>query len=193
MERARHQMERTRPVLLGDGDRDLRPGQVAFSVLPIRRGFVSRDLGLALVPETAIFRRRRAAGERRPASRRLSSFLDLKVGDHVVHEDHGVGRLTGYETRTVANVTRDYLALAFAEGARLYVPHDQLDKVSRYIGADGSDPALSKLGGKAWERLKARARAAVREMAGELIALYQARANAEGFEFPPEDELAREL
>jgi transcription-repair coupling factor (superfamily II helicase) len=194
MERARHQMERTRPVLLSDTDRDIQVGQVAFCVLPIRKGFISKALGLALVPETAIFRRRRPAGDRRPAAaRRLSSFLDLKVGDYVVHEDHGIGRLTGYETRTVANVTRDYLALAFGAGARLYVPHDQLEKVTRYIGADGSEPALSKLGGKAWEKMKARARAAVREMAGELIALYQQRANAVGFAFPPEDEMTREL
>ena len=78
--------------------------------------------------------------------RRLASFLDLKVGDHVVHEDHGIGRLTGFETRTVAGLTRDYLALAFADGDRLYVPHDQLDRVTRYVGADGSPPALSKLG-----------------------------------------------
>ena len=193
MERARHQMERTRATVLGESDRLLDPGRVGFTVLPVRHGFLSRDLGLALVPETAIFRRRRAAAARRPAARRLSSFLDLKVGDYVVHEDHGIGRLTGYETRTVANVTRDYLALAFAEGAMVYAPHDQLDKVSRYIGADGSDPSLSKLGGKAWDRMKARARAAVREMAGELIALYEARARAEGFAFPPDDEMMREL
>ncbi|MEW6581928.1 MAG: transcription-repair coupling factor, partial [Actinomycetota bacterium] len=193
MERAQHQLERTRPALLSDRGATLRPGQVGFAVLPVRRGFLSRDLGLALVPEAALFRRRRAAGARRPAARRLSSFLDLKVGDHVVHEDHGVGRLIGYETRTVQNVTRDYLALAFADDARLYMPHDQLDKLTRYIGADGSDPALSKLGGKAWEKLKARARASVREMAGELIALYQQRARAEGFAYPADDELMREL
>jgi transcription-repair coupling factor (superfamily II helicase) len=193
LERARHQLERTRPLLLDARGELPRPGQVAFAVLPLRRGFVSDDLGLALIPERALFRRRRPAGERRPAARRLSSFLDLRVGDYVVHEDHGIGRLTGFETRTVANVTRDYLALAFADGARLLVPHDQLDKVSRYIGADGSAPALSKLGGKAWERLKSRARAAVREMAGELIALYQARARAQGVAFPPDDELMREL
>ena len=193
MERAQHQLERTRPSILGARDAELGRGHVGFAVLPLRRGFVSKDLGLALVPEAAIFRRRRAAGERRPAARRLSSFLDLKVGDHVVHEDHGVGRLIGYETRTVQNVTRDYLALAFADDARLYVPHDQLEKVSRYIGSDGTDPSLSKLGGKAWEKLKARARASVREMAGELIALYEQRARAVGFAFPPEDELMREL
>ena len=119
--------------------------------------------------------------------------MDLKVGDHVVHEDHGVGRLIGFETRTVANITRDYLALAFAGSDRLFVPHDQLDKVTRYVGADGSAPNLSALGGKAWDRIKSRARAAVREMAGELIQLYEARAAAVGHAFAPDDELTREL
>ena len=75
-----------------------------------------------------------------------------------MHEDHGVGQLLGFETNTVAGVTRDYLLLAFRGEDRLYVPHEQLGKVSRYIGADATAPALSKLGGKAWRR-SSRARA----------------------------------
>jgi transcription-repair coupling factor (superfamily II helicase) len=168
------------------------PGRVGFGVLGISSGLISRDLGLAIAPDQAIFRRR-ARSERPGVGRRLDSFMDLKVGDHVVHEDHGIGRLTGFETRTVAGVTRDYLALAFAGSDRLFVPGDQLDKITRYVGADGSDPGLSKLGGKAWDKIKARARRAVREMAGELLALYEARAAAEGHAFPPEDDMTREL
>ncbi len=79
-------------------------------------------------------------------------------GDYVVHEDHGVGKLLGFETKEVAGVTRDYLFLAFRGDDRLYVPHEQIGKVSRYIGADAKAPALSKLGGKAWQLLKSRAR-----------------------------------
>ena len=119
--------------------------------------------------------------------------MDLRVGDYVVHEDHGIGRLTGFETRTVANVTRDYLAFAFAGSDRVFVPHDQLEKVTRYVGADGSEPTLSRLGGKAWDKIKARARVAVREMAGELIQLYEARQRVEGFAFPVNDEWVGEL
>jgi len=194
LERAAHQMQKVRPVQVGPDDPLLpRPGEVAFARLGLRRGFVSREVGLALVPETAIFRRRRPAEARLAVGKRLQSFLDLKIGDYVVHEDHGIGRLTGYETRTVANVTRDYLALAYAGSDRLFVPHDQLGKVTRYVGADGSAPTLSKLGGKAWDRLKARARAAARELAGELISLYEARARVQGFAFPPNDELMSEL
>jgi transcription-repair coupling factor (superfamily II helicase) len=193
MERAAMRMERVKAVVVPPGEVP-EPGTIAFTTLPLREGLMSHGLSLVVVPEAAILRRRRPVQERGPVvGRRLASFMDLRVGDHVVHEDHGIGRLTGFETRTVANVTRDYLALAFAGSDRVYVPHDQLDKVTRYVGADGSEPALSKLGGKAWERLKARARAAVREMAGELIALYEARQRVEGHAFPPDDEWMAEL
>ncbi|MDX6644906.1 MAG: hypothetical protein QOK40_633 [Miltoncostaeaceae bacterium] len=193
LERAAHQMGRVRADQIGPEDGLPEPGAVAFARLGVRGGFVSRELGLALIPETAILRRRRPAEARLAVGKRLSSFLDLRIGDYVVHEDHGIGRLTGYETRTVANITRDYLALAYAGSDRLFVPHDQLGKVTRYVGADGSAPTLSKLGGKAWDRLKARARSAARELAGELISLYEARARVEGFAFPPTDELMAEL
>ncbi|MFZ4755143.1 MAG: transcription-repair coupling factor [Miltoncostaeaceae bacterium] len=194
MERTQHLVTRVAPVIM-DSDGPVPPeGSVAFTHLDLRTGFVSRDLGLAVVPDGTLIRRRRPAA-RAPltAGRRIASFLDLKVGDYVVHEDQGIGRLEGFETRTVANVTRDYLALVFAGDDRLYVPHDHLEKVSRYVGADGSAPALSKLGGKSWSTMKARARAAVRELAGELISLYEARGRTEGFAFPPDDDLTREL
>jgi transcription-repair coupling factor (superfamily II helicase) len=150
-----------------------------FSVSTSRRGFVWRDLGLVLLPDTQIFRKRAPRADAR-LGRALQSFADLRTGDFVVHEDHGVGRLLGFETKEVAGVTRDYLFLAFRGEDRLYVPHEQIGKVSRYIGADGKAPALSKLGGKAWQLLKSRARESVQELAGELIALYARRQTTNG-------------
>jgi transcription-repair coupling factor (superfamily II helicase) len=155
---------------------------VRFVVSPARRGFVWRDLGLALLPDVQVFRKRPPRSDAR-LGRALQSFADLRTGDYVVHEDHGVGRLLGFETKEVAGITRDYLYLAFKGEDRLYVPHDQLPKVSRYIGADGAAPSLSKLGGKAWQNLKSRTRASVRELAGELLALYAQRQQAPGFAF----------
>jgi transcription-repair coupling factor (superfamily II helicase) len=168
--------------LLEPGERFPEDAELLFAISPARRGFVWRDLRLALLPDTQVFRKRtpsRAA----PAGRALQSFADLRTGDYVVHEDHGVGKLLGFETKTVAGVTRDYLFLGFRGDDRLYVPHEQIAKVSKYIGADGSGPALSKLGGKAWQNLKARARASVRELAGELLALYARRQQAEGLAY----------
>jgi transcription-repair coupling factor (superfamily II helicase) len=154
------------------------PG-VTFVVSPARRGFVSRELGVAVLPATQVFRKRAPRGDAR-VGRALASFADLRVGDHVVHEDHGVGRLLGFETKEVATVTRDYLLLAFRGEDRLYVPHEQIGKLSRYIGADAKAPQLSKLGGKAWQNLKARARASVRELAADLLQLYAQRQRAAG-------------
>jgi transcription-repair coupling factor (superfamily II helicase) len=156
-----------------------REAELLFAVTPARRGFVWRDLGLVLLPDTQVFRKR-PPRERRVGGRALQSFADLRTGDFVVHEDHGIGKLLGFETKEVAGVTRDYLFLGFRGDDRLYVPHEQLGKVSRYIGADTTVPALSKLGGKAWDNLKNRARESVRELAGELLALYAQRQQAPG-------------
>ncbi|MGH3024641.1 MAG: transcription-repair coupling factor [Gaiellaceae bacterium] len=156
--------------------------ELRFVVSPARRGFVWRDLGVALLPDVQVFRKRPPRADAR-LGRALQSFADLRTGDFVVHEDHGIGKLLGFETKEVAGVTRDYLYLAFRGEDRLYVPHEQLPKVSRYIGADAAAPSLSKLGGKAWQNLKTRARQSVRELAGELLALYAARKQAPGFAF----------
>jgi transcription-repair coupling factor (superfamily II helicase) len=165
---------------------------VRFVVAPARRGFVWRDLGLVLLPDTQVFRKRPPRADGR-LGRALASFADLRTGDFVVHEDHGIGKLLGFETKEVAAVTRDYLLVAFRGEDRLYLPHEQLGKLSRYIGADASAPALSKLGGKAWQNLKARARASVRELAGELLALYAQRQRAEGVAYDLDDELLEQL
>jgi transcription-repair coupling factor (superfamily II helicase) len=177
--RQQNLLRRVDSRVLEPGDGLPREAELMFAVAPARRGFVWRELGLVLLPDTQVFRKR-PPRERRPGARALQSFADLRTGDYVVHEDHGVGKLLGFETKQVAGVTRDYLFLGFRGDDRLYVPHEQLGKVSRYIGADGTMPALSKLGGKAWDNLKNRARESVRELAGELLALYAQRQQAQG-------------
>jgi transcription-repair coupling factor (superfamily II helicase) len=185
-------MRRLEPVLLEPGDSLPDEPTLLFAVAPARRGFVLRDQGLVLLPDTQVFRKRPPRADVR-VGRALQSFADLRTGDHVVHEDHGVGKLLGFETRTVAGVTRDYLFLAFRGDDRLYVPHEQIGKVSRYVGADGHAPALSKLGGKAWQAIKSRARSGARELAGELIALYALRQGAEGVGYRVDNDLMEQL
>ncbi len=176
--RTQRLLRRTQAAVLETGAKLPDDGSLLFAVSPARRGFVWRALGIALVPEAQILRKR--APRQARVGRALQSFADVHTGDHVVHEDHGIGRLLGFETQTVAGITRDYLFLAFRGDDRLYVPHDQVGKVTRYIGADGHAPALSKLGGRAWQLLKSRASNAVRELAGELLALYAQREHAVG-------------
>jgi transcription-repair coupling factor (superfamily II helicase) len=161
------------------------PG-VYLVVSRLRRGLVSSQLALTVLPSALLFRRR-AADTR--LGRAVRSFTDLRPGDYVVHEDHGVGHFVGFDTKTVAGVTRDYLCLDFKGSDKLFVPHEQIAKVSRYIGSDARAPVLSKLGGKAWHTLKARARHAVHELAGELLAMYAARQAAEKEPVDPDGDL----
>ena len=190
-ERAAYNLVRLRAGWLGeDGPEPLR-----FATASLRDGFIAAGLKLAVIPEHRLLRRRRVeragpAGRRRGA---LRSFADLRTGDIVVHEDHGVARFAGFETKTVAGVTRDYLQLEFQGSDRVYMPTEQLAKISRYVGAGGAHPPLSKLGGKSWEALKARARRAAQELAGELLNLYAERRRRAGHAFPPDDELLREF
>jgi transcription-repair coupling factor (superfamily II helicase) len=182
-------LRRVGAEILEEGDE---PKGLTFAVAPARRGFVWRELGLALLPDTQVFRKRPPRAATAPG-RALQSFSDLRTGDYVVHEDHGIAQLLGFETREVAGVTRDYLLLAYRGDDRVYVPHEQIGKVSRYIGADSKAPTLSKLGGKAWDNLKSRAREHLREMAGELIQLYAQRQTQPGFAFNVEHEWVEQL
>jgi transcription-repair coupling factor (superfamily II helicase) len=180
--RTQNLLRRVEARVVGPGAELPDEAELLFAISLARRGFVWRDLGLALLPDTQVFRRR-TRGRAAPPGRALQSFAELRTGDYVVHEDHGLGQLLGFETREIDGITRDYLQLAFRGEDRLYVPHEQIGKVSRYVGVDGKPPALSKLGGKAWNTLKSRARAAIRELAGELLHLYARRQNASGIAF----------
>ena len=188
-ERAAYVFRRITGTLVAGGDVDAKPG-VSFLPMPHRRHFMMPELKLALLTDALVFpRRHKAAPVRRPlAGIELSSFRDLRKGDYVVHEDHGVGRFEGISTKTVAGVTRDYLDLAFRDKDMLYVPHDQIAKVMRYVGAGGTAPALSKLGGRAWEHVKSRVRTAAREVAGELLHLYALRQATKGYKYPEDGE-----
>jgi len=190
--RTQGMLRRVEAKMLESGDKLPSEAGLFFAVEPARRGFVWRELGLVLLPDHQVFRRK-VQRERRLGGRALQSFADLRTGDFVVHEDHGVGKLLGFETKEVAGVTRDYLLLAFRGDDRLYVPHEQLGRVSRYVGSDAKSPALSKLGGKAWQLLKSRARESVHELASELIALYAQRETHEGIAYDLSNEWLQQL
>ena len=170
----------------------------------LRQGFSWPAVRLAVLTE-ADFAARGAArpssrDERRmPSARRRGGVdpLQLKSGDYVVHEQHGVGQFVEMTSRTVAGATREYLVIEYAAAKRgqgrdrLYVPTDQLDEVTRYVG--GESPALHRLGGADWAKTKGRARKAVREIAAELIRLYSARMASPGHAFGPDTPWQREL
>ncbi|MBV9467398.1 MAG: transcription-repair coupling factor, partial [Solirubrobacterales bacterium] len=172
------------------------PADLSFVQARLEQGFIAPQFQLAVIPEHRLLRRRRPASERPGRERRrgvLRSFAELRSGDIVVHEDHGIARFAGFDTKTVANVTRDYLYLEYAGSDRVFVPVDQLAKISRYVGAGGAHPPLSKLGGTRWDALKARARRAAQELAGELLNLYAERRRREGYAFAPDSDWQREF
>jgi transcription-repair coupling factor (superfamily II helicase) len=163
-------------------------------------GFRSPDLNLTLYSDAEIFgwRQRRPVAERkrkrdRSAEERAAFLRGLKPGDYVVHIEHGIAAYEGLVRRGVGGIEREYLNLRYAEGDRLYVPVDQIDRVSRYIGAGDAVPSLTRLGTQDWERAKRKARAAVQELANDLLKLYAQRQLSEGHAFSPDTAWQRDL
>ena len=189
---------------LGDIEAEPEGGIPYVSTGELRQGFSWPAVRLAVLTE-ADFAARGASrpgarDERRlPSARRRGGVdpLQLRAGDYVVHEQHGVGRFVEMTSRTAGGATREYLVLEYAAAKRghppdrLYVPTDQLDEVTKYVG--GEAPALHRLGGADWAKTKGRARKAVREIAAELIRLYSARMASPGYAFGPDTPWQREL
>ncbi|MGH2806892.1 MAG: transcription-repair coupling factor [Actinomycetota bacterium] len=162
-------------------------------VAELGRGFVLPWARLALVAESDLTGRRASAARRRISSRRKETAgpLDLAEGDLVVHEIHGIGRYMGMVDRELLGVHREYLIIAYAKDDKLYVPSDQVDLVSKYIG--GEAPRLNRLGSSEWSKTKSRVRRKAREIAHELVALYKERASVKGFAFGVDTPWQREL
>ncbi len=181
------------------------PGVVLVVPALAGPGFASAELRLALLAESDLTGRAGTSTRdmRRMPSRRRNVVdpLSLRPGDFVVHEQHGVGRFVELASRTVGSgahaATREYLVIEYASakrgqpGDRLYVPTDQLDQVTKYVG--GEAPTLNRMGGADWAKTKGRARKAVRQIAGELIRLYSARMATPGYAFGPDTPWQREL
>ena len=190
---------------VGDVPDEPRPGVVHVTTARAGTGFVAEDLKLAVITEADITGRAGTSTRdmrKMPARRRnVVDPLALKPGDHVVHEQHGVGRFVELVQRTMGKgpdaTTREYLVIEYAAskrgqaGDRLYVPTDALDQVTRYAGGD--EPTLNKLGGSDWAKTRSRARRAVREIAAELIRLYAARMASKGHAFGADTPWQREL
>jgi transcription-repair coupling factor (superfamily II helicase) len=175
-------------------------GLVHVTTATLEHGFVDEDLCLAVLTGDDLTGQRASTKDmRRMPARRKKQIdpLELKPGDFVVHEQHGVGRYVEMRQREVQGATREYLVLEYGaskRGAppdRLYVPSDQLDQVTRYVG--GEQPTLDRLGGADWARRKGRARKAVKQIAAELIKLYAARQATRGHAFGPDTPWQREL
>ena len=151
-------------------------------VAPLHRGFTVPSAKVAVVAEGDLTGRRRTHRQPRPRKRESAGFFeDLKPGNYVVHYQHGVGQYEGMVKRSIGGVERDYLLLAYKGGDKLYIPSDQIDSIRQYVG--GEAPVLHRLGGADFAKAKARVKSAVREIAQELVVLYQRRVHATGYAF----------
>jgi transcription-repair coupling factor (superfamily II helicase) len=171
-------------------------GKGVVSNQSVGKGFLLRLPGappVAVIGEGDLFGRRRPVVVPGPqqVARASALLLELASGDYVVHESYGVGRYHGMVTREVAGVSRDYLIISYRGDDRLYLPTEQLDAITRYTGGDA--PRLNRLGSADWEKSKARARKAVKDIAGELIVLYSKRLSSVGHEFAPDTAWQGEL
>ena len=171
-------------------------GVVVVTTGCLTTGWTSDLLKLAVLTETDLAGTRGVGTKDmrgRMPSRRGKGIdpMQLQPGDLVVHEQHGVGRYVEMVARTVAGATRDYLVLEYARGDKLFVPTDQLEQITRYVGGEG--PSLDRIGGADWAKRKGRAKKAVKEIAAELIRLYSARMASPGHAFGPDSPWQREL
>jgi transcription-repair coupling factor (superfamily II helicase) len=166
----------------------------------LENGFLDETNKVRLITEKDLSATRVGSkdGDRMPSRRKKSiDPLELKKGDYVVHEQHGVGRFLELVERTVGGISREYLVIEYAAskrgqpGDRLYLPTDNLDQLTKYIG--GEKPALHKIGGSEWSATKKKARKAVKQIAAELIQLYAARMSAPGYAFGPDTTWQKEL
>ncbi|MDY0261661.1 transcription-repair coupling factor [Syntrophotalea acetylenica] len=173
----------------------LRPGHPVITLGDLSVGFRLPEERLAVVTEEEIFgqRTRRSGAAEARAKARLSSLAELREGDLVVHADHGIGRYQGLRHLCLQGAEGDFLHLEYAGKDRLYLPVERIEKIQKYVGVEGAAPRLDRMGGGAWEKARLKARAAVEELARELLQIYARREMHEGFRFSPPDAMFREF
>jgi transcription-repair coupling factor (superfamily II helicase) len=172
---------------------DARYAAVLVAVGSLSEGFRLPAAGLQIYAESDIFEEERRAPDRRPSASKafLSDLRDLKVGDLVVHVDHGIGMFVGLKQIGVSDAVQEFLELRYAGDDKLFVPVERLDLVQKYTGA--ARPPLDRLGGTSWERAKSRVKKAMRDMAEELLKLYAARKAVPGHAFSPDSHWQEEF
>lgn len=167
------------------------PGQVLVIPGTLNGGFEFPTLKYAVISDREVYA---------PASKKktrkggiIKAFTDLKVGDYVVHDSHGVGQYLGIEKIKIGNITKDYLHIRYKGTDKIYIPTDQMDLIQRFIGNGETEPKLNKIGSAEWHKAKAKAKGAVEEMARELMELYALRQQLSGFQFPEDTKWQREF
>lgn len=165
---------------------EVKPGEILVTHGNLRRGFEYSLLKFIVITEGDMFgvdKKKRKRKKTVYEGTKIRNFSDLSVGDYVVHESHGLGIYRGIEKIDQDGITRDYLKVEYAENGSLYLPATRLDGIQKYAGAEAKKPKLNRLGGDRWNKTKAKVKGAVKEIAKDLIQLYAARQQTEGFRY----------
>jgi len=167
-----------------DINKEIKSSQVFIVPISIHGGFEYTDIKLAVISDKDIYgsiKEIRRAKKR--SSKNAVSFVDLKVGDYVVHENHGIGQYAGVEQLNIQGIVKDYLVIKYKGNDKLYVPIDQMNLIQKYIGGDSIKPKINRLSSPDWVKVKQRAKKAVEDMAKDLLELYAKRETIKGFAF----------
>jgi len=167
---------------------DLAPGRVTATEGWLRQGFELADIRVAFIAESDVIGRaaaRKSSGTRH-GGLRIGDVRELRNGDYVVHVQHGIGAFEGLQSLTVAGVTRDYLFIRYGGADRLYVPAEQVDVIQKYVGPEGHEPRLNRLGGGEWSRTRRRVQESVKALAFDLLRLHARRQALPGYAFAPD-------
>ena len=176
-------------------ERRAEPGQLIICHGNLHSGVEYPLIKFVILSESDIFGEVKKRRKKKPeySGQKLNGFMDLNIGDYVVHENHGLGVYKGIEKIEVDKVEKDYIKIEYSGGDNLYILATQLDMIQKYAGADAKRPKLNKLGGQEWHRTKTRVRGAVRDLAEDLLKLYAARQSQEGFAYGPDTIWQREF
>ena len=170
-----------------DSDRLVKPGEIMTAYGHIAEGYEYPMLKFTVIAESDIFGKAKKKKKRKIyEGRKIQNFSELKPGDYVVHENHGLGIYQGIEKIEVDKITKDYMKIAYAKGGNLYIPATQLDLIQKYASADAKKPKLNRLGSQEWVKTKKRVRGAVKVIAKDLVELYAVRQNQEGYVYGPD-------
>ena len=177
-----------------DYDREVKASEIMVAYGHVTEGYEYPMLKFMVISETDIFGKSKKKKKRKTyEGQKIQSFSELKVGDYVVHENHGLGIYQGIEKIEVDKVAKDYMKISYAAGGNLYLPATQLDLIQKYASADAKKPKLNRLGGQEWQKTKTRVRGAVKEIAKDLVELYAARQEANGFVYGEDTVWQREF
>ena len=156
----------------------------------LQTGFELPSIHLIVITEGEMFsqkqRKARRVDKKIENAERIKSYTELKVGDFVVHQNHGIGKYIGIGTLEIAGIHKDYIHIVYAGGDKLSVPIEQIDMIQKYVGKEEKEPKVYKLGGSEWTRVKSKAQASVKDIADDLIKLYAERQATTGFAFGPD-------